>query len=86
MWAFPPTGFEIKRFEYVSASFDGPRGDVSSCRPLLSGVHDAVGLVEMFLSARLDVMNVALLWVEASDVGAMWVSQMRVTVSHPFGY
>ena len=51
-------------------------------RPLLAGVHDAVGLVERLRRARPDVRAGALVRVEAGDVGVADVD-LGVPVGHP---
>ena len=48
-------------------------------------MHDAIGLVEVLGAAGEDVMLGLLVRVEAADVGAVRVAQVRVAVGHPLG-
>ena len=84
MGTFPTARFEIEGSQIIGPSFDGTSGDVSSTCPLLSGVHNAVRFVEVLICSGFDVIDVALLWIEACYVSSVWVGEMGVSVGHPF--
>ena len=48
-------------------------------------MNDAIGLVEVLIATRIDVVVSFFVSIEAADVRRVWVTQMRITVSHPLG-
>ena len=59
--------------------------DLAVGRPLLGGVHDAVGLVEALRRAVLDVLGRRLAGVEARDVGGVQID-LGLAEHHPLGH
>ena len=82
----PAARLEIEGAELVSAGLRRAAGHIATRCPLFSWVHDPVGLVEVLVGPCLDVDDIAVLGVEARDVGAVWVGEAGVAVGHPFGH
>ena len=82
---FPDAGLVENRPEGLLAGIERALGQAPVGLPLLEGVDYPVGLVEVLPAAGANVVVVAFLGVEAGNVGAVRVGQMRVAVSHPLG-
>ena len=83
--SFPRTGLEEEGVKHFLAFEQRRHLQVAAVLPLLGGMHNAVGLVEVFFGAAPDVLVVALVVVEAGDVGAVGVDHSRVAIGHPLG-
>ena len=85
LWSFPTARIEECCTSCFLARVEGATAHVSLCSPLLARVHDAVGLVEVLVATGVNVVFGFLVRVKAADIRRVWVAQVWVAVSHPFG-
>ena len=81
----PGAGLEELGSQVLLAGEVGADLEVAAPLPLLGGVDDAVGLDEVLVGARPDVLLGAFLVVEAGYVGTVYVDHPGVAVGHPLG-
>ena len=85
LWSFPTTCIKECCAGCFFARVEGASAHVSLCSPLLARVHDAVGLIEVLVATGVNVMFGFLVRIKAADIRRVWVAQVWVAVSHPFG-
>ena len=82
----PGAGLEELGPQFLLSGEVGADPEVAAALPLLLGMHDAVGLVEVLRGAGPDVIVAPLLGVEAGHVGAVDVDHPGVAEGHPLGH
>ena len=80
----PASRLEEDRSQFHLARIGGDRAHPPVGLPLLAGVHDAVGLVEVLRAPGVDVVFVPGVAVEPGDVGGMGID-LGVSLGHPLG-
>ena len=83
--ALPDASLEELGAEGFLAALERRLDQVATRLPLLGGVDDAVGLVEVLRRASPDVLVALLLVIEAGYIGAVGVDDAGVAVGHPLG-
>ena len=84
--ALPAAGVEEHRPEGFLPGVERAAAHAALGAPLLTGVDDSVGLVEVLGAAGADVMLGALVGVEAADVAGVRIAHVWVSVGHPLGH
>ena len=83
--AFPATSVEERGAKGLFTWEEWAAAHVALSRPLLAGMHDAIGLVEVLAATSIDMVLGLFVGVEAADVGRMRLTDVRVAVGHPLG-
>ena len=84
MWTLPAAGLEVVGAQRIGAVFVWSRANIALGCPLLTWVHNAVGLVEVLGATRTHVVIVTRIWVEAADVAVMRID-FWLAMGHPLG-